>query len=167
MSFTQVNSFTFSKDVKKSSGVLIASVPRKFIWELFGDEASSVVSNGKKIWFYTPPEEDGDRGVLIIKDAQDSEGFLSLLFDCSYEPVVSRVKSKGTVKAFLSGSREKGYDWAVVEYGVNPPRFFSLSFTDFSGNKTSIITNGFMKLKKPVPAASFNFKVPGNARIVN
>lgn len=63
---------------RESSGRIYIKRPDSFRWETLSEPRSILVGNGKKIWFYTPPPREGDRGQLIIRRAGDFQSKLAI-----------------------------------------------------------------------------------------
>jgi outer membrane lipoprotein carrier protein len=49
-----------------------------FRWETVTPEASILVSNGKKVWFYTPPFREGENGQVMVRKAADVQSKLAI-----------------------------------------------------------------------------------------
>jgi outer membrane lipoprotein-sorting protein len=167
MTFEQQSHYPFLKSPKVSKGSLLFSPERKFIWEIQGEQGGKVVSNGKKTWIYTPAEEKEDKPTLIIKTG-DYNGIESVIFNSKYEVSSLKDKSDGSKELNIRGSRDKGYEWAVLRFREEPAfSIDSFEFKDLNGTKTLIKVKTFTRLSKPVPAGTFNFKAPKGTRIIN
>ncbi len=60
--FDQVNESAAMKTKKPSSGHIVIKRPNKIRWETLTPNASLLVSDGKKAWFYTPPFDETENG---------------------------------------------------------------------------------------------------------
>src|SRR5262249_9142250 len=56
---------------KESAGRIFMKRPNLFRWQTEEPEASILVSNGKKIWYYTPPFREGEKGQVMVRHASD------------------------------------------------------------------------------------------------
>lgn len=63
---------------KESSGRIYIKRPNKFRWETHKPEASILVGNGKKAWFYTAPFREGEKGQVMVKRAADVQSQLAI-----------------------------------------------------------------------------------------
>lgn len=167
MTFEQQSKYPFLKAPKISKGSLLYSPQRNFIWEIYGDNAGKVVSNGKKTWIYTSAEEEGDRASLVIKTG-NYDGVESVIFDTEYDVSSLKTSPNGTKELRVNGSSQKGYEWAILRFKENPAfTIDSFEFKDLNGTNTVIKVKTFTRLSKPVPAGTFNFKAPKGTRIIN
>jgi outer membrane lipoprotein carrier protein len=60
--FDQVNESAALKTKKPSSGHIVIKRPNKIRWETLTPNASLLVSDGIKAWFYTPPFDSSEAG---------------------------------------------------------------------------------------------------------
>ena len=167
MTFEQQSKYPFLKAPKISKGSLLYSPQRNFVWEIYGDNAGKVISNGKKTWIYTPAEEEGDKGSLVIKTG-NYDGVESIVFDTEYDLSSLKTSTDGLKELTVNGSSQKGYEWAILRFKENPAfTIDSFEFKDLNGTNTVIKVKTFTRLSKPVPAGTFNFKAPKGTRIIN
>jgi outer membrane lipoprotein-sorting protein len=167
MTFEQQSHYPFLNAPKTSSGSLLFSPQRKFIWEVKGEQGGKVVSNGKKTWIYTPAEEEEDKPTLIVKTG-DYNGVESVIFNSKYEASSLKDVANGIKELNVKGSSDRGYEWAVLRFREEPAfAIDSFEFKDLNGTRTVIKVKTFTRLSKPVPAGTFNFKAPKGTRIIN
>ena len=160
--FEQNNFYKFLKQPKKSSGTALFNCPSNFIWELGGDNAVKIVSNGKKTWIYSPAEEEGDIPTMTVRDGQLSDGIQSLILGAKYK--MSDIKDS---KLFVKGSKDKGYKWASIRFtDTGDFKLDSIEFEDIDGSKVLIDIRDFKRLDKKKPASTFIFKAPKGTRII-
>lgn len=63
---------------KTSEGRIYIRRPEMFRWETTKPEPSILVSNGKKVWFYTPPFREGENGQVMVRKAADVQSKLAI-----------------------------------------------------------------------------------------
>lgn len=168
MDFTQINSYPFIDEKKKEKGNLVVSFPDKFAWTSTSEDSvsSTIVSNGKTIWFYQAPDDPRDKGQLFINSASESVNIPSILISCPEDNFVSYIKTGSVRTIYVTGGEDKNYKWAKIKYKTKPFKFIELYFESFSSSKTTIIANSF-KLNKTPPAKSlFEFQIPAGTRII-
>lgn len=78
MKFTQKQENLTLGSVKESFGTIQIQRPSQYRWETLGPEKSTLVSNGKKIWFYTPAFHEGEKGQLMIKNSAEVQSKLAI-----------------------------------------------------------------------------------------
>ncbi len=75
--FSQVNEIAALKQKKNSSGKISVKRPDKVRWETLKPDVNLLVSDGKKIWIYTPPFDEDERGQVIEKKTKDIKATLA------------------------------------------------------------------------------------------
>ncbi len=166
MTFEQSSKYKFLKRPKVSKGKLIFAPPKNFVWELEGDNAGKIVSNGKKTWIYSPAEEEEDTPTVLIKKGI-YEGVQSIIFDPKYK-LSSLVKNGDARVLKVKGNRSKGYMWAQIQFLDTPDfRIDTVVFEDIEGTKVTIKATSFNRQSSKFSAGVFSFKAPKGARIIN
>jgi len=165
MSFEQKSDYKFIHRSKLSKGQLTFTPPSSFIWEINGENAGKVISNGKKTWIYSPADEEGDTPTVVVKKGI-YEGVQSIFFDSKYK--VSSLKKEGKIRLLkVNGGKSKGYMWAEVRFTDTPDfRIDSVVFEDVEGTKVTIKAKSFNRLSDKPVSGTFDFKVPKGARII-
>jgi len=165
MTFEQSSKYKFLKVPKVSKGKLTFAPPKSFIWEIQGDNAGKIVSNGKKTWIYSPAEEAEDTPTVVIRNGV-YEGVQSLVFDPKYK--VSALAKNGNFRELkVKGSKPKGYLWAELRFLETPDfRIDSVVFEDVEGTKVTIKVNTFDRINNKLDAGVFDFKAPKVSRII-
>jgi outer membrane lipoprotein-sorting protein len=165
MTFEQSSKYKFLKKPKISKGKLTFVPPKSFIWEIEGENAGKIVSNGKKTWVYSPAEEEGDTPTVLVKKGT-YEGVQSIVFNPKYKE--SSLIKNGTFKVLkVKGSRSKGYMWAELRLLDSPDfRIDSVVFEDVEDTNVTIKATGFNKLSNKPEPSIFDFKAPKGARII-
>lgn len=165
MTFEQKSFYKFMKNPRISSGSLIYSPPFNFVWEIKGDNAGKVISNGKKTWIYSPPEEAGDTPVVAVKEGK-YDGIQSVVFGQKYD--TSALKTKDGLKELtVKGSKEKGYLSATLRF-TDSTNFSldSIEFEDVENTKILIKVKTFRKMLKSASSDTFIFKMPRGAKVI-
>jgi len=165
MTFEQSSKYKFLKVPKTSKGKLTFAPPNNFIWEIDGDNAGKIVSNGKRTWIYSPAEESEDTPTVVVKNGV-YEGVQSLVFNPKYR-VASLVKNDKFKELKVKGSKSKGYLWAELKFLETPDfRIDSVVFEDVEGTKVTIKVIAFDRINSKLDASAFDFKAPKGSRII-
>ncbi len=76
--FVQIQKNKMMGSEKKSEGVLEIKRPDKFRWDTLKPDPTLLLSNGKKIIYYTPPFHEGEKGQVIFKKSADVQSKLAI-----------------------------------------------------------------------------------------
>ena len=76
--FSQLQKNATDGSIKESSGRIYIKRPNMFRWETLTPEASILVGNGHKVWYYTPPFRKGENGQVLTKRAADVQSQLAV-----------------------------------------------------------------------------------------
>ena len=98
-SFSQVNESAVLRERKTSSGVISIKKPGKMRWETQEPDPNIFITDGKTMWFYTPPFDKGENGQLVVRKAAEYQSRLA--------------------GALLAGEFGTGKDLKVVEKSKN------------------------------------------------
>ena len=71
--FTQVQWIAALEREKKSKGVLEIGMPGRYRWETQSPDASLIVTNGHRMWYYTLPFLLEGRHQLVIRLVADAQ----------------------------------------------------------------------------------------------
>ena len=63
-------------DMKKSQGKIAWKAPDRLRWETETPDPNLLVSDGKTMWFYTPPFDESEKGQVIIRKASQMKNRL-------------------------------------------------------------------------------------------
>jgi outer membrane lipoprotein-sorting protein len=165
--FEQKSIYTFTKKPRNLKGSLLFKPEKNFIWEVKGENATKIVSNGKTTWIYTPAEEEGDKAVLMVKETKDYEGPEAVIFDPKYK--TSNLVDKDGFKVLeVKGTKKTDYKWLKLKLKPEKEMFdiHSIEFEDLNGTKVFISVKNFNRLDKAVLAKTFDFKAPKGTRII-
>lgn len=166
ITFEQKSFYKFLKQPRVAQGSLLFSYPRNFVWEIKGENAGKVVSNGKKTWIFSPAEEKGDTPTLAIKNGR-YDGIQSAIFDPKYD-TASLTTKNGLKELKIKGSRQKGYLSAVLRFREEPNfSLDSIDFEDVESTKIMIRIKTFKALSETVSSDTFVFKAPKGTRMVD
>ena len=166
--FKQTNFTESTGATKTSEGSLQSKPPGKIRWETTSPDASLLISDGKKIWFYTPPfdpDDASEHGQLIERPAGQIEAKLAQTL----------VSGALTSTGFMSVERVNETHFAlkpikkirttvakaVVE--IDPKKLLITGVTiEHKGGNTSDIRLSDIKLGEKIDDSVFNFKIPPN-----
>lgn len=166
--FTQsLKNITLGK-TKNSSGHIYIMRPNMFRWETVEPENSLLSGNGKKVWYYTPPFQKGERGQVIVRSAQD-------------------VQSRLALDLLVGGDQfQKNFDYRRIEplhYRLNPLKpsgdvdhielflerqtnlVYKVQLVSTSGNETTIILKNVV-LDPKLDVSLFTFRIPPQTEVV-
>ncbi len=165
MTFEQSSKYKFLKVPKTSKGKITFVPPKSFIWEIEGDNAGKIISNGKRTWIYSPAEEAEDTPAVVVKKGTYT-GVQSLVFDPKYK-ISALIKNDKFKVLKVKGSKSKGYLWAELKFIETPDfRIDSVVFEDVEGTKVTIKAIAFDRLNNKLDASVFDFKAPKGSRII-
>ncbi len=162
---TQFNATT--KSTKKSKGKLQLARPNRFRWDTTSPDPSSLVSDGEKVWFYTPPFDESEHGQVIEKPAKAVKTELAsaiLAGSLSSKTAELKVKPLGP-NVFEVSPRKPGtagtVERVLVEVDAKLKQIAKLTVHHKGGNRAEISLED-VKLGDPIEAAVFEFKAPPN-----
>ncbi|MGE4107239.1 MAG: outer membrane lipoprotein chaperone LolA [Bacteriovoracia bacterium] len=75
--FEQVEEIASTQTRKNSGGTLMVKRPSRFRWQTETPEPSLFVTDGKKMWQYTPPFDETDHGQVLVQDASKVQSKLA------------------------------------------------------------------------------------------
>ncbi|MFH1223945.1 MAG: outer-membrane lipoprotein carrier protein LolA [Pseudomonadota bacterium] len=176
LTFQQKSFYKFLKEPKISSGSLLYSPPDNFVWEIKGDNAGKVVSNGKKTWIFSPAEEQGDTPTVIVREKK-YDGIQSIIFGEKYDTSMLKEKD-GLLELTVKGGKDKGYLSATLRFKESPsPKtragsdnanfsLDSIEFDDIENTKIVVKVKTFRKLSKNASTDTFIFRAPRGTRSI-
>ena len=100
--FLQEDTSTIFSDKKSSRGNLSWKAPDFLRWETKSPQPNLLVSNGKKVWLYTPPFDETENGQVIIRKASEVK---SRLLDALLAGRFSVAQKKGLKISSLSSDQ--------------------------------------------------------------
>lgn len=164
---------------KTSKGSLMLAKPNLVKWEITEPEANVMVSNGRRLWYYTPDAGGKNKGQVIIRKSAELERqpifrILSGAASLSKEfNVVSQVdiSAKGLqgvsdwMEITLKPKKSMG-DLAGAKLKVSSKYLISeLIIENLSGNKTKITLQN-QSLGAKLPSVLFDFKPPQGTEVI-
>jgi len=165
--FEQQTFYSFLPQPKTSQGTLIVSKDGKYSWDVKGQNAATIVSNGDTAWIYTPAEDD-DPASVMVKPANSFFNTADVFSRCYTKKEVSIVKNNVAgveyTKLILKNAEDNSYKGLSIEFVAKPFKITSIEFEDANSSKTVIKTTSFKK--KKVKSSVFEFKIPQGTRII-
>lgn len=165
--FTQLRTQTALGTTKKTSGKLSVSNPGRFRWETLEPEKSILTTNGKKIWFYTPPFRPDEKGQVVIRSANDQTKLAVELLSGSADLRASFQTRKTSENQFELRPLRPAGDVDRIRIELERPTKLVYKITLFSstGNQTEI-TLSQVELGSAIHDDFFEFKAPANTEEV-
>ncbi len=174
--FRQFNHLVAFNRTKESSGKITIEKPNRIRWETLKPDPGLFVSDGSHFFFYTPPFDSKDQGVLLIKKSSEVQSQLMALllsgalsssstglhFKIRNESSYILVPSKGTAatieKAWVFIRPDTKLIWKVVleHFSGKPGK---------KGNWTEIVLSD-IELGKSVEDGVFQRPEFPNTRII-
>jgi outer membrane lipoprotein carrier protein len=156
---------------KESSGRIYFKRPDRFRWETHepASSASILVSNGKKVWYYTPPSRPQGKGQVMVRRAADVQSRLAmdLLAGSANLHKDFRVKEQGPDRFELTPLKPAG-DIEHIELFVERPTnlVYKLILFTTIGNETQLELKN-VELGPELKDAMFNFVPPENTEEIH
>lgn len=157
---------------KSSRGSLVVVKPDKVRWEIHAPERSIMVSDGRKVNYFTPDAGAEGNGQVIVRPAQFLSRHTILQILNGSIPIQREFKLLKVVK--VSNSRRKIRlqpkktlsDVAKIEMLIDPKfRIVGIEIEHRSGNRTKISLKN-LRLKDKLPTSLFQFTPPKGTEIV-
>lgn len=162
---------------KTSKGSLKLSKPNFARWEIYEPEASVMVSNGRKLSYYTPDARGKGKGQVIERKAADltKQPLFRILTGSSALNEEFRIDKEEVVESATPGEkwtglvlkpRKKLGDIQTVELKVDAKYLIRELITESeTGNKTKITLQNQV-LGAKLPPALFEFKPPADSEVL-
>lgn len=163
--FEQVTESKTLNRVKKSRGRLSMRQPGSVRWETTAPEPSTLVSDGKTYWLYTPPFDAGENGQVIEKPASQIHNQLAnsiLAGTVSKNPNLKvKALSKNQFEILPQKSVGGTVRRAVVEVDAREQVIRKLTLEHIDGNRAEI-TLSKVEVGTPFKPDFFSFIPPPN-----
>lgn len=168
--FTQSEWNELTKSNRTTTGSLKVKMPNKLKWDQVEPEKSTLVSNGKIYWYYTPPFSADDNGQVVIMKAQKIQSKLATqLLTGRFSQIkglqTRRLKPAGTFEL----KPKKGSAASVIRIEIQLDEQKSLvkkiTLEHDGGNKTEIELNQ-IQLGSKLPDTDFEFSPPAKTEII-
>lgn len=162
---------------KTSKGNLRLSKPDFVRWEIFEPEASVMVSDGRKVSYFTPDARGKGKGQVIERKAAElknqplfriltGQAALSQEFTLLGREVVAGAQSGEKATELKLQPKKPMADLATLKLRVGPKYLIEeIILENKSGNKTKITLHN-QALGDKLPPALFQFKAPEGTEIV-
>ncbi len=163
--------------IKTSKGSLKLSKPSMVRWEFYEPDASILVSNGRKVFYFTPDARGKGKGQVIPRKASELEkqplfriltgtSPLKKEFKVLKEELVEPTGSKEKVTQLTLQPIKPMGDISLVLLRVNSKYLIQELITESeTGNKTKITLQNQV-LGAKLPPALFEFKPPADTEVL-
>lgn len=167
--FEQETEIKLLNQKKKSKGRLLAKRPDKMLWETTSPDPNTLVSDGKKYWYYTPPFEEGERGQVLIKKTSETQselatallqGRFSITKDVTFEQ-----KGKNEFILHLKPGSAGSISAAEIKVDAEKKLISRVIIVHTNGNR-SVIELSDILIGSKIEDDLFNFKIPKNTDII-
>lgn len=169
--FVQTVASPVAGELKQKGKVQVES-PRKARWDVLGDQPSSFITNGERIWLYTPAMNQ----VMVMQDLSSAGGgnvdLLALLDDMSKlgeQFEVQMVEGSGGKKPYRVklAPKAEGSQYKEVEL-VFARKKFTLEEVVLKNAMGDTIRMDFssVKLNVDIPDAAFQFEIPEGVTVI-
>ena len=149
---------------KESFGRIFIKRPDMFRWETHKPEQSILVSNGKKVWYYTAPFREDEKGQVMTKRAADVQSRLAidLLAGTINTEKDFKVRRLSDDHLELTPLKPAGDIDRVELYIEKPTKLvYKLVLYTKSGNQTALTLKN-VTLGPSLSDTMFNFVPPAN-----
>lgn len=162
---------------KTSKGSIKLSKPNKVRWEIYEPEASVLVSNGRKVFYYTPDARGKGKGQVIPRSSSELEKqpLFRILTGASPLNKEFKVLSQEEQPGLIAGEKwsqltlkplKNMGDISQVILKVNSKYLIQELITESeTGNKTKITLQN-QALGAKLPPALFEFKPPADTEVL-
>lgn len=167
--FTQVTTSLAMKQKKTSQGEILFSLPNKIRWETTHPDRSLLITNGRKIWHYTPPFDEGENGQLIEKRVTPIQSRLAQLFISAAfsqaKGLLFREEEAGYFVLSPKSGKMAGITRAKIHVNASEKLIDMVQFEHEGGNKTEISLSN-IELGNKLESSIFKFVVPANTDVI-
>lgn len=169
--FVQTVSSPVAGELKQRGKVQVES-PRKARWDVLGDQPSSFITDGERIWLYTPAMNQ----VMVMQDLSTAGGgnvdLLALLDDMSKldeQFVVTMAEGEAAKKGHrvVLQPKAEGSQYKEVEL-VFSRKKFALEEVVLKNAMGDTVRMDFssVKLNVDIPDATFQFEIPEGVTVI-
>lgn len=160
------------KKLKKSNGSVDYQYPGNIRFELDGSSNLTIVSNQKKLWYFTPSLFESEPSDLKITDAKQNN--IAYFFDIlkngltsNEDYKVEKNKNSYTISFTKKSSKKIGYLKAVLFFNGESVDFDKITKIELYKNSKSKTSMIFSKIEvgKKFTKKHFEFVPPKNTRI--
>lgn len=151
-----------------STGSIEIRRPDKFRWETKTPDVSTLVTDGKTVWSYTPPFRAGEKGQLMTRKAADvqSRTAIDLLSGSTDIRASFKSKRKGIDKWELTPLKNAG-DIKKIELSLDSKSrlIYKVRLFHATGHETELVLNN-TRLGASIDDSRFSFKAPPNTELI-
>ena len=169
--FVQVVASPVAGEIKQKGKVQVEA-PRKARWDVLGEQPSSFISNGERIWLYTPTMNQ----VMVMKDLSGAGGanidLLAILDDMSklgeqFEvELAGGAEGKGPYRVKLAPKASGGqYQEVELVFSRKKMVLEQLSLKNAMGD-TIRMEFSSLRLNADIPDANFEFEIPEGVTVI-
>ena len=151
-------------DEKRSTGRIFIKRPNKFIWQTLDPNPSQTVSNGFKVWMYTPPFRKEEKGQIIVRQVAQAQSKLAIDLISGQSKIENDFKiNKINDSTWKLIPKKPIADIESIELQIDmlTNLVYKLSLTNKTGNQTALEFKN-MVLNPELEDSTFQFKVPPN-----
>lgn len=168
--FSQTTETAAFKQKKISTGILMFKRPNKVRWETLMPDPNLLVSNGVKVWFYTPPFDPTERGQVIERPASMIQTKLAhaLLSGAFSTALKMKIVQKSSTRFELYP--KKGSAGTVIRAEINvdsSKKLIEKVILEHRGGNRAEITLTEIQLGKKIEDSYFQFVAPSNTDRIN
>lgn len=168
--FTQVVASPVAGELKQKGEVQVKS-PRKARWDVKGDQPSSFITNGEKMWLFTPAMNQ----VMVMDDMSSGGGTVDLL---ALLDDMSKLDEQFDVTMTGGSSGKDPYRVSLVPKAAGQPyKKVELVFSRKKFTLEEVVLHNPMgdtfklefsgvKLNADIPDASFQFEIPEGVTVI-
>lgn len=156
---------------KSSKGTLLLKKPNFIRWEIAEPEMSVLVSNGKKLFYYTPAIDPKGKGQVVEKSAKDilkQPVYKILLGQSKFANEFEIIKeSKDEQSTLVELKPKEGLsDIKQIKLTINKANEITEILLSHANENTTKILLQNTKLGGKLPLNLFDFKIPPNTNLV-
>lgn len=167
--FTQIQKNKMMGSEKKSEGILEIKRPDKFRWDTLTPDPTLLLSNGKKIIYYTPPFHEGEKGQVIYKKSADVQSKLAVDLLSGSSNLKKDFKPKKVADRHyeLIPIKKNLGDINKIELYIDPKAdlVYKLKLQHTTENETEIELKN-VQLGEKLENSRFEFNAPPNTEVI-
>jgi outer membrane lipoprotein carrier protein len=164
--FTESDQSAATKQTKKSSGKIQFKRPGKLHWETLKPDHNTLISDGKKFWFYTPPFDEGEAGQYWEKNASQvqtkfAQGLLAGTFSYNVSTGNMTVTQISPTDFIVIPKKGTGGTVKQATLKVDPQQKLIVGIDlQYRGGNSGQISLSNIELGKPLDDSLFHFTPP-------
>jgi outer membrane lipoprotein carrier protein len=164
--FNQINELAALKQKKPSSGKITVKRPNKVKWETLKPDVNLLVSDGKKIWNYTPPFDEDERGQVIEMKTKNFKSSLAAAllagsFSVAKDMKIQKLEKDSDYSLLPKKGTAGSIKEALIKIDTDKLYIVQVVLVHKEGNRTEINLSN-IELGKEIDDKIFEFEVPPN-----